>query len=185
MKNAPRTKSTWMQGLPLLLAVSLPWPGVARAQAPEAVGDELLTQFDVAMARFVALARAMPAETYTWSPGEGVQEVGQVFMHVARYNYLYPSDNMGAELPAGVALEGMEAVRDKGEVVEALEASRTWVLETVRGMSGEDLAGETRLYGRSVPRWAVLVQLVAHMNQHLGQSIAYARTNGIVPPWSR
>lgn len=171
--------------LPLLLAAVLVLPGEAAAQAPDGVGDELLMQFDVAMAKFIALARAMPAETYTWAPGEGVQEVGQVFMHVNRYNYLYPSQNMGAALPAGVELEGMEAVRDKEAVVQALESSRSWVLETVRGMSPADLAGQTELYGRSVPRWAVLVQLVAHMNQHLGQSIAYARTNEIVPPWSR
>ena len=46
------------------------------------------------------------------------------------------------------------------------------------------LASDTRLYGRTVDRWAVLVQLVAHMNEHLGQSIAYARMNGVVPPWS-
>lgn len=48
-----------------------------------------------------------------------------------------------------------------------------------------DPSGETTLYGRKVPQWSVLLQLVAHMNEHLGQSIAYARMNGIVPPWSR
>ena len=47
-----------------------------------------------------------------------------------------------------------------------------------------DLDARTSLYGRSVPQWAVLVQLVAHMNEHLGQSIAYARSNGVTPPWS-
>jgi uncharacterized damage-inducible protein DinB len=42
----------------------------------------------------------------------------------------------------------------------------------------------TRLYGRDVGEWAVLLQLVTHMNEHLGQSIAYARMNGVTPPWS-
>ena len=48
-----------------------------------------------------------------------------------------------------------------------------------------DLTKMTRLYGRDVAQWAVLLQLVAHLNEHLGQSIAYARSNGVVPPWSR
>ncbi len=52
-------------------------------------------------------------------------------------------------------------------------------------MTAEDLAEGTQLYGRDVAKWAVLVQLLAHMNEHVGQSIAYARMNGVVPPWSR
>jgi hypothetical protein len=52
-------------------------------------------------------------------------------------------------------------------------------------MSATDLDRDTELYGRDVGEWAVLFQLVAHMNEHLGQSVAYARMNGIVPPWSR
>ena len=168
--------------LPLaLLGLSAP----AAAQAPDAVRDEMLMHFETSMDKFIALARAMPADRYTWSPGEGVMEVGHVFMHVARYNYMYPSANMGAALPAGVQLDGMEEVRDRDRAIRALEESRAWVRELVRGMSAADLASRTRLYGRDVGEWAVLVQLVAHMNEHLGQSIAYARMNGIVPPWSR
>lgn len=168
--------------LPLLAALMVPLE--TRAQAPDPLRDELLMQFETSMEKFIALANAMPAERYTWSPGEGVMEVGQVFMHVARYNYMYPSSNMGVPAPAGVELGRMEAVRDKEQVVRALEQSRAYVREAVAGMTAADLAQPTRLYGRDVPQWAVLVQLVAHMNEHLGQSIAYARMNRIVPPWS-
>ena len=150
-----------------------------------AVRDELMAHFDVSMRKFIALANAMPADRYTWSPGEGVMEVGQVYMHVARYNYMYPSGSLGVTLPDGVMLDGMEAERDKETVIRALEDSREWVKRHVAGMSAQDLAATTTLYGRDVPGWAVLVQLVSHMNEHLGQSIAYARTNEVVPPWSR
>lgn len=169
----------------ILLLVLLGLPGAAAAQAPDAVRDELLMHFESSIGKFIALARAMPADRYTWAPGEGVMEVGHVFMHVARYNYMYPSSNMGAALPAGVDLDGMEAVREKERAVRALEESRAWVRQVVSGMTGADLVATTRLYGREVGEWAVLVQLVAHMNEHLGQSIAYARMNGVVPPWSR
>ncbi|MEX1184328.1 MAG: DinB family protein [Gemmatimonadota bacterium] len=163
-------------------------PGARAQSAPQtakAVADELLRQFEASMSKFIALANAMPAEKYTWSPGEGVMEVGHVFMHVAHYNYAYPDGSMGVAAPAGLDMDAMEAVRAKADVVRALEQSRSHVLDAVRAMTAAELAGPTQLYGRDIERWAVLVQLVAHMNEHLGQSIAYARMNDIVPPWSR
>jgi uncharacterized damage-inducible protein DinB len=159
-------------------------PGAQRPAA-DRVGEELLRHFETSMTKFIALAQAMPADSYTWSPGAGVMEVGHVFMHVARYNYLYPTDNMGVAAPAGVDLDAMEAVRSKDDVVRALEQSREYVRTAVRPMTADQLAQRTRLYGREVEHWAVLVQLVSHMNEHLGQAIAYARMNGVVPPWSR
>ncbi|HSK20563.1 MAG TPA: DinB family protein [Longimicrobiales bacterium] len=160
-------------------------PAPAAAAADDAMRTELLMHFDMSMRKFIALAEAMPADKFTWSPGEGVMEVGHVFMHVARYNYAYPSQNMGVAAPAGIDLGSMEAVRAKEQVVRALEQSQTYVRDAVSSMTSADLAQMTQLYGRDVQRYAVLVQLVAHMNEHLGQSIAYARMNGIVPPWSR
>ncbi len=79
----------------------------------------------------------------------------------------------------------MESVRDKAQILAALEKSRGWVLESVGTMTADEMEGTTVLYGREVSGWAVLVQLLAHMNEHVGQSIAYARMNGVVPPWSR
>lgn len=182
-----RTRTPGLATTPILalLLTVLGLPGPGQAQMPGEVRDELSGQFNASMGKFIALAEAMPPETFTWSPGEGVMEVGHVFMHVARYNYLYPSQNMDMALPEGVDLKAMESVRAKDEVVRALEESRTWVRESIAALSGEDLSRKTRLYGRDVQQWAVLVQLVSHMNQHLGQSIAYARMNGVVPPWSR
>lgn len=137
------------------------------------------------MRKVVALANAMPAETYTWSPGEGVMEVGHVYMHIAHYNYLYASQNLGMSLPEGVDMDQMESVRDKGQVVAALERSMEWLKAQVGAMGAEALEADTELYGQTVPGWAVLVQLETHLSEHLGQSIAYARMNGVVPPWSR
>lgn len=167
-----------------MLAMGLS-PGRAAAQPQLEIRDELMRHFETSMGKFIALANAMPPEKFTWSPGEGVMEVGQVYMHVARYNYFYPSQSLGGTLPAGLDMDGMEDLRNKEAVVRALEASRDWVRGIVGDLTAANLSNETRLYGRDVPGWAVLVQLVSHMNEHLGQSIAYARMNGIVPPWSR
>jgi uncharacterized damage-inducible protein DinB len=157
----------------------------ARPQAmPAGFRQEFLGQFNTSMSKFVALAEAMPAEKYAWSPGPGVMSVAKVYAHVAHYNYRYPARSMGVALPAAVGLDTLEAVATKPQVLALLRQSGEFVRAAVNEMSESQLAAQTRLYGRDVQRWAVLFQLLAHMNEHLGQSIAYARMNGVVPPWS-
>jgi uncharacterized damage-inducible protein DinB len=153
-------------------------------RTPAGFGPEFLGQFNTSMSKFIALAEAMPAEKYAWSPGSGVMSVAKVYAHVAHYNYRYPSQNMAIALPAGVRLDTLEAVAAKAQVVALLRQSADYVRAAVKQTTDAQLAGQTRLYGRDVQRWAVLFQLLAHMNEHLGQSIAYARMNGVVPPWS-
>ena len=170
----------------LAVVVLAPAPVLAQTKATSAaVRDELLMQFTMSMRKFVALAEAMPADRFTWKPEKDAMEVGHVYAHVANYNYYYPSSAMGVAAPAALRLDTLEAMRDKAQIVQLLKSSAEHVRAAVTGMGAEQLEKPTKLYGRDVPHWAVLVQLVAHMNEHLGQSIAYARSNNIVPPWSR
>jgi uncharacterized damage-inducible protein DinB len=159
----------------------------ALAQAPPDFLAEFDGQFNASASKLVALAKAVPAESYGWAPMEGVAPVAEVYMHIARYNYFYPETAMGVESPMGRAEYDRweDEVRDKDRVVEILSESMEHVRRVAAGMSAEDLNRMTRLYGRDVGHWAVLLQLVTHMNEHLGQSIAYARMNQVVPPWSR
>ncbi len=131
------------------------------------------------------LSREIPADLYTWSPGEGVMSIGRVYMHIARYNYLYLAESMGIDAPPGVDWPNYESITEKSMVLELLGQSVEHVRTSVSGMTEADLTTPTMLYGRRVAGWAVLFQLLAHMNEHVGQSVAYARMNGIVPPWSR
>lgn len=145
--------------------------------------SEVMQQFEASMTKFIDLAEAMPADKYQWSPGPQVMTVAKVFGHVARYNYLYPATSLGAPAPAGRDSDAAENLDEKTRLVARLRESRDHVRTVVAGL--EDPSRTTEQYGRAVPEWSVLLQLVAHMNEHLGQSIAYARMNGIVPPWSR
>ncbi|NIP57352.1 MAG: hypothetical protein GWM92_15660 [Gemmatimonadetes bacterium] len=167
-------------------------PGLSHATvrpdvtAPPDFREEFLGQFDASARKLVALARAMPAETFDWRPMEGVASVADAFMHIARYNYYYPEVALGVEAPEDVEYERLQGVvTEKERVIPILEASMEHVRSHVQAMSPTDLEAPTRLYGREVAKWAVLLQLVTHMNEHLGQEIAYARMNRVVPPWSR
>jgi hypothetical protein len=96
--------------------------------------------------------------------------------HVARYNFFYPASSMAIPVPA----DTLEAMRTKAQIVAVVRQSAEHVRRSLSSMSRS-----TTLYGRIVPTLAVMIQLVTHMNEHLGQSIAYARSNNVVPPWSR
>lgn len=153
--------------------------------SPEDYRDEFLRHFEQSSQKMVMLSEAMPPETYDWSPGEGVYSVARVYAHIARYNYLYLAENLGIPAPEGVDWQDLESLTGKAAVRDALLASIEHVRGAVSAMDEAALTRTVRLYGRDVPGWAVLFQLVAHMNEHVGQSIAYARMNGVVPPWSR
>ena len=160
-------------------------PASSRQGVPTGFRDEFLHQFDNSMTRVVALAEAVPAETYARRAVPAVQPLGQIFAHIATYNYEYPARAMGIDPPAGIDRDTLERVAEKAQVVALLRRSAEHVREVVRRMPEEQLGRQTTLYGRQVPQWAVLFQLIAHMDDHLGQAIAYGRVAGVVPPWSR
>ena len=168
----------------LVLAACGIAPSLWAQSAPPDFRQEFSGQFGASARKLVALAEAMPAASYDWQPMEGVASVARVYMHIARYNYMYPDQNLGMGAP--VAYAGFEEeITEKDEALEILAESMSHVRRVLDAMSDEDLEAPTRLYGRDVGKWAVLLQLVTHMNEHLGQSIAYARMNRVVPPWSR
>ena len=170
-----------------LAALVAPPQSVSAQSAPPGFAEEFLGQFESSARKLVALAEAMPAEKFDWRPGEGVASVVEVYMHIAHYNYMYPEENLGIAAPASAAGHGAweGTVTDKDEAVRILSASMDHVRKVAAGMGSADMEKATRLYGRDVAQWAVLLQLVAHMNEHLGQSIAYSRMNGVAPPWAR
>lgn len=177
-----RTRSFWMAATMAALGAG----GLGAQSAPTGYLAEWNGQFDASARKLVALAEAMPAEAWSWRPADGVASVAEVYMHIARYNYFYLDTSLGVEPGAGVDYERLEGVvNDRDEGLRALAASMDHVRRATAAMSASDMEDPAVLYGREVGEHAVLLQLLAHMNEHLGQSIAYARMNGVVPPWSR
>ncbi len=171
--------------LPLVFAPSaLVVSGLSAQSSGSDIRDELLRHFEMSSRKVAQLSSAMPESLYGWSPSEGIMSVATVYAHIARYNFMYLADQLGIPAPDGVDVANLEAITDKARIVELVEQSIDHVVTHVGAMSEADLVRETRLYGRDLPAWKVLVQLVTHMNEHVGQSVAYARMNGIVPPWS-
>lgn len=185
-----RSLSLWI--VPGLLGIN-PTLLMAQDDKPNAslAENELLQIVSDAERKFISLAEAMPEDRYTWRPGEGVRSVGEVYMHVAGNNYWWPT-LLGYASPEGIAVtedyetvEAYEVPGTKEEVIDALKASFAHFRHILSQIPGERLDVSMDIFGTPGSVRTFLVTATVHFHEHLGQSIAYARMNGIVPPWSR
>jgi uncharacterized damage-inducible protein DinB len=134
--------------------------------------------------KLVDLAEAMPADKYAWRPGEGVRSVGEVYIHVAQANFGLPRI-WGAPAAAGVDLKALSSqAGDKAKVVDTLRKSIDRVRLAVLATPDGDLDRKIRIRDHDGTVREMMSLIGQHMNEHLGQSIAYARMNGVVPPWT-
>jgi uncharacterized damage-inducible protein DinB len=132
----------------------------------------------------VDLAEALPTGKLTWRPSPDTRSFAEVFLHVAGERYQILS-MMGANPPAGFkAREFEKSTTDKDRIVEDLNQSWDFANETINGMSNADFAKLLPKLGPQANEGDVVYILVADAHEHLGQLIAYARQNGIVPPWT-
>jgi len=135
--------------------------------------------------KYVDLAQAIPADKYTWRPESGTRSVSELFLHVASANYGIPTMMSGTEPAPGFHREGFEkSTTDKAKIIEQLNDSFAYAIAAVKKMSNADFAKAEKKLGPDANDGDVIYILVTHNHEHLGQSIAYARMNGITPPWT-
>lgn len=142
--------------------------------------QEFHGQLDFVEGRLLQLAEAMPVDIYDWTPGEGVRSVGEVYVHIAQSNYYLLS------FLTGETVNGNEDSwnSDKEESVSLMSRSFVVVKETTGKFTEEDLNREIEAFGYKFSVRNFMVSVIGHIHEHLGQLIAYARMNGVVPPWS-
>jgi len=163
----------------LLLAALLFCTVPATAQAPQGFVAEYLQQLDDLQTKIVGLAEAMPEAKYTWRPEAGVRSVGEVYTHIADSNSGLPKI-LGA--PAAAAPTERKT---KAEIVASLKESFAALRAAAQKLPDTDMDKPIKLPGRTLSERALLIRNLGHLHEHLGQSIAYARTNGVTPPWSQ
>ncbi len=141
--------------------------------------------------KITALAEAMPEEDLAYRPMDGVRSVEEVFIHVAADNWWVPA-MMGWEAPPETEVTEdpatftayQEQTMTREEMLEALDASFVFFREAMRESAG-DLDRGVSLRGTPAVMGDIWIRATVHLHEHLGQSIAYARANEVVPPWSR
>jgi uncharacterized damage-inducible protein DinB len=142
--------------------------------------QEFHGQIDFVNGRLMQLAEAMPGDIYDWTPGEGVRTVGEVYVHIAQSNYYLLS------ILTEDTFDGNEDSwnSDKEESVALMSKSFEVVKEKTAKFTEEDLNREVEAFGYKFSVRNFMITLLNHAHEHLGQSIAYARMNGVTPPWS-
>ena len=145
--------------------------------------DSYIWALNDAEEKIMALANAVPEEKYSWRPAEGVRSVGEVYMHIVSANCYFPT-LIGMKPPEGFSQELDKTVTKKADIITWLKKSFDQSRKAITTASDEALAKKVDFFGTETTGEGALMIMVTHMHEHLGQSIAYARSNGIVPPWS-
>jgi uncharacterized damage-inducible protein DinB len=153
---------------------------------------DLLDPLHHAEQELLALAKATPPEKYSWRPGKGVRSAGEVYQHIANGNNLIltfvaekPLDRkaLNQMIQDNAKLE--QAVTDKDQIIANMKESFERARAVIMKMSQADMDRPVKFFGTDGTIRGVLISITNHAHEHLGQSIAYARMMGIVPPWSK
>jgi uncharacterized damage-inducible protein DinB len=172
------------------LALSLSAAPALDAQG--SLASDLMKDISEVESKLVGLAKAIPADKYAWRPGAGVRSVGELFMHVAADNYLIPAA-AGTPAPPETGIKGDDYKTagafekkqlDRDATIRELEASFNFVKGALRAADGS-MGKTVKLFGQDHTLQQVWILTTTHLHEHLGQAIAYARSNGVVPPWSQ
>ena len=167
----------------LTMAAAAALPGSLSAQHPTGIRGEVLEQFNEAANKLVQLAEAIPQTKYTWRPMDGVRSVSEVFLHVAGSDE-YQLAAVGVKAAVAGENDLEHSTTDKAQIVARLKQSNDRVRAAILAMSDADLEKPTKQFGMDMTYRGAILLLETHAHEHLGQMIAYARTNGVVPPWS-
>jgi uncharacterized damage-inducible protein DinB len=187
MFSAKHVRSLVVIAALVTCAVAFAAPRAAHAQdasASSGLKSEMLMWFKDAQSKLIDLAEATPEAKYSWSPGKGVRSTGEVLMHVAAANYGIPSF-AGVKPPEGFDFMTFEKSKTKkADIVSTLKASFEHMENGFSNLSDADMDKPVELFGMKTTTRGAYLLLLSHCHEHLGQSIAYARSNGIVPPWT-
>lgn len=134
--------------------------------------------------RYTRLAEAMPADKYAWRPAEGVRSIGEVYTHIISANYGV-ARALGTPPPSGFDPKSVPAMSGvKAKVQQALKESFAHFRRAILALSDAEADKPQKMFNRDTTLRGALMMIDRHWGEHLGQSIAYARVNGVVPPWT-
>jgi len=138
--------------------------------------------------KFLGLAQAFPQDKYTWRPMEGVRSVADVLMLAAFEGYSFIPSSFGgkpADLGSREEAAKLRTLTDKAQVIEQLNKGFAHAKKELEALDPATLTGKRKVMGQDRGAAEIALFVGGDLHEHLGQLIAYARTNHIVPPWSK
>ena len=147
--------------------------------------QEYLGQTDFIEGRLSQLLGAMSQDQMSWSPAEGIRNCGQIYLHVVEANHMLAGFMSSKEMKGERgAME--KSITDKDEIMKAMKESFDAVRSAAGKLTEDDLNKMVQTpFGMEMSMRNFMISLLSHSHEHLGQGIAYARMNGVTPPWSK
>ena len=185
MRSIARMTAT----LALLAVTASPLP----AQESAGLMGDLLRDVTDVEKKVVGLARALPQAAYDWRPAKGVRSTGEALIHVAADNYFLPGA-MGTPPPADTGINGKDyntvaayekRTMTRDQIIAEVEKSFAFLKKSMADTPEAKLSAPLEAFGQKMTNQRLWVSTVTHLHEHLGQLIAYARSNNVVPPWSK
>jgi hypothetical protein len=182
-----RRKAVWSVAA---VVVAMMLPSALRAQV-QSLKDYHVADVENLRSKFLGLAAAFPEDLYDWRPMEGTRSVRDVLVLVAAEGNVFPAywDLPAAEGAAqgyqaeSARLDDLAGTREL--LIAELQHSFDHLSRSIAGMSDEARSADGSTFERDMKVDAGITLALSDMHEHLGQLIAYARMNRIVPPWSR
>ena len=138
--------------------------------------------------KFLGLANAFPQDKYAWRPMDGVRSVAEVLMLAALEGYNFIPNSFGAkpaDLGSREEAAKLRALSDKAQVIDHLNKGFAHAKKELEALDPATLTAKRKVMGQDRSAAEVALLVGGDLHEHLGQLIAYARMNHIVPPWSK
>ena len=153
-----------------------------------AVKASFINDLETLHGKFVGLAQAFPQDKYTWRPMEGVRSVSEVLMLAAMEGYSFIPSSFGAkpaDLGSREEMGKLRTLTDKAQIIDHLNKGFAHAKMELEALDASTLTGKRKVMGRDLSVTDTALAIGGDLHEHLGQMIAYARMNHIVPPWSK
>jgi DinB family protein len=168
-------------------------PSSARAQdmTKESVASlkaSFIADLDNLHTKFLGLAQAFPQDKYAWRPMEGVRSVSEVLMLAAMEGYSFIPTSFGAkaaDLGSREEAAKLRTLSDKAQIIDHLNKGFAHAKKELEALDPATLTAKRKVMGQDRSAADVALFIGGDLHEHLGQMIAYARMNHIVPPWSK
>lgn len=162
------------------------------AQTKDGVLAEILADIGMAEKKITGLAKAMPQAAWDWRPSAGTRSTAEVVRHIAADNYFMPAildhvppaeTGVTKEYKTAEAFEKRTMTRDAA--LAELEKSFAFLKASISATPDDKLTTPVQMFGMKTTNRGMWITTATHLHEHLGQLIAYARSNSITPPWSK
>jgi uncharacterized damage-inducible protein DinB len=147
--------------------------------------DDVQSAWNSATRRYIACAKAMPAEDYSFSPFEPVRNFADQINHISKSNIGF-AKSVNAGAPTFSMPDPKTPPQDKETVISLLENSAKYYGDALSKLSDKDL--EERVpWGRPgsevmITRMKAVYIALSHLSREQGKVLMYLRAKGITPP---